>query len=150
MTVTLDLQGKASPIINEARIAEWVWKFFKFNPLQYVQTHFKKKLDELILPIEGFLRHINELAKEDAEELLAPTRKIIRIFDKYDQLLALSEYAQDVQLKEKYKYLLKTLYRLESLLHIQATKDIPVEKTPDYIREGIVGISRASVHRIQQ
>jgi len=145
MTITIDLQGKALPIINEARIAEWVWKFFKFNPLRFVQTHFKKKLDEFILPIEGFHKHINELTKEDAELLLLPTRQIIRTLDKYDQLLALSEYAQDAQLKEKYKYLLKSLYRLESLLHIQITKDVPIEKAPDYILEGIASISRASV-----
>lgn len=67
---------------------------------------------------------------------------LIRSFDKLDEDLSKIGYFDDNDLREDFKYSIKTLYRLDSLIHLYKTKNQEVLRTPDYIKEGLNNLSK--------
>ncbi len=144
MYLTLDIQKQAAPILRDIDLVRFLWHNFNFL-LDRLKTNLKGNLDEFILVVEGFHQHTRFIDKEEAEKVLKKTRFVIAAMDALDERLENSDYMNDGALREKFKYALKTLYRLESLLHMQCTLDVPVEQTPDHIRQGLAGLSNSAI-----
>lgn len=136
MLVTFDLKNKVEPI---------------HNSVQEVKTSeqlkaLKKTLKELVLMTEGFCNHVTDLNEKEANAFLSDTRFSI------DKLLALkttlqkSDYLDD-EVKNLFNYTLKTLYRIESLLHVQSTQSTEIEKTEDYIQSGLAKFSKEAIEK---
>jgi hypothetical protein len=51
----------------------------------------------------------------------------------------------DEELLSKLQYTIKALNRLEAQLHLAASKAIPVEKTPDYMKAGLAKLSQEAI-----
>ena len=137
MLLSLDIQKKAEPIIRQTQKG--------FDPIisAYAQG-LSENLNDLILSVEGFDNHIFALSKTAIKELLDETNKVIDVFVNIDENLMDSVDA-DKEIIERFKYSLKALYKLRSLLHIAYTKGVAVKETPGNIKEGLSAISRASV-----
>lgn len=101
----------------------------------------------MILEVEGFYKHIPELSTEETIKILKSTKTIINILDRNDELLKSINYMDDKRVGIKFKYALKTLYRLESLLHIESTRGVEIEKTDATLVQGLVGVSILSVSK---
>ena len=102
-------------------------------------------IGDLILTIEGFDNHISALSKTSIKEMMDDTNKVIAIFAGIDEKINSERELNDAETVERFKYALKALYKLKSLLHIAYTRNVPVMKTPDSTREALSAISRAAV-----
>jgi hypothetical protein len=141
MLLTLDINQMAEPIVKESRHPG-----FLIGILSFVKKRFAKKinikLDAFILELEGSFLHTEELEVKDAEKLLFDTKKIINDLYSINEDLKKEHYFDNEILREKFQYLLKTLYKFESKLHKIVYKDVPVIKTPDEILNGISKINK--------
>lgn len=100
-------------------------------------------LADLILSVEGFDNHIFALSKAAIKDLKDQTDKIITAFVEIDEKI--TAISKNQEIVERFKYALKTLFKLKSLLHIAYTRDVTVKKTPDDMKAGISAVSRASI-----
>jgi len=149
MILTLDIEGKANEIQREllqdestfSEVRTWLLK----RKGQRQSVNFIKLLDEFILSLEGLQGHISEFTLEDAATLLSNAQNTIRDFHILNEAFEKDVYCQDPFLKERFRYLLQTLYKTEALLHLATTKDLPVMPTPDYIKEGLAKVSRETI-----
>lgn len=142
----IDIPEVARPIIRKTRKIEAIRTAKKVRTELMTE---KNKLDHLltdfILLVEGFYKYIPSLKKEKVKNILDDTRDIIPTFDSINEDLKKEHYLNDVAFKEKFRYSIRVVYRLESLLHITYTKDLSIQKTPEYIKEGLSKISSEAV-----
>jgi hypothetical protein len=147
MLLTLDINQMAEPIVKESRHPG-----FLIGILSFVKKRFAKKinikLDAFILELEGSFLHTEELEVKDAEKLLFDTKKIINDLYSINEDLKKEHYFDNEILREKFQYLLKTLYKFESKLHKIVYKDVPVIKTPDEILNGISKINKRNLSKL--
>lgn len=137
MLLTLDIQKKAEPIIRHTT------KGLDASA-SVASKRLSENLNDLILSVEGFDNHIFALSKAAIKELLDDTNKVIMIFAGIDENLHITT-DEGKEIVERFRYSLKALYKLRSLLHIAYTKDVAFKKTPGSIKEGLAAVSRASV-----
>lgn len=114
-------------------------------------TRVDDELGDFILMIEGFHMHAAKLSKEEAGAKLIETRKACQVF--YDLKATYSglKTPSDERIKDKIKYAIKALNRLEALLHLNFTSGNDVERTPDHIKQGLAQISNDAIaHRLSK
>ena len=138
MILTLDIQKKAAPIIRQTHKVRLGLK-------SGASQNISEDINDLILTIEGFDNHVFALGKAEAKGLLDETNKVIAAFIDIDEEINAVSNTGDEEIIERFKYALKALYKLKSLLHLAYTKDVAVKKTPNDIKEGLSAISRAAV-----
>lgn len=145
MQLALNIEHFAKPVVSETRLVKIAFIKLSFinHILKFVfflQKGLKKKLhkdiDNLILVVEGFYSHSKELTPLEAQLLLTSIKRVISQIDKRDESMKEVNYFRDVELKEKFKYMLKSLYKIESIVHKEVYKNIPVEKTSAEILNG--------------
>lgn len=103
-------------------------------------------LNDFILMTQGFHNHVNELDKPQAQKLLTKTKEVI---NQFEQRVSLQHKKEEEQgFNDLLKYALKVLFRLESLLQVQVTKNQPTASTPQYIKSGIAKLSQESIAKI--
>jgi len=145
MQLALNIEHFAKPVVNETRLIKlafiklaFIDHILKF--LVFLQNRIKKNLhkdiDNLILVVEGFYSHSKKLTPLEAELLLKSIKRVILKIDKLDENMQEINYLRDDQLKEKFKYMLKSLYKIESIVHKEVYKNVSVEKTPEEILNG--------------
>jgi len=137
MVLTLDIQKKAAPIIRRSK----GWSSNK----QGTSRSLGEDITDFILMVEGFDNHVFALSKAEIKYLSDETNNVIAAFIEIDEAISATFDAMDKEIIERFKYLLKALYKLKSLLHLAYTKDVAIKKTPDSIKEGLSAISRAAV-----
>jgi hypothetical protein len=135
-----DIEGKAKLIEKRLGAIGLLSKSF-IGFVNYPYKYLNAKIDEFILAVDGLQKHAPDFNTADAKLLFEQTKKTCKIFEKLDDILGAVNYGNDAALKSKFKYSLKAIYKLESLLHIAYTKDFPVQKTPLYIKEGLALMS---------
>ncbi len=136
---TLDIEKKANPIIrkiNDFGVSSQLYNTSKKSV--------NENLDDLILVIEGFSNHIQDLNKNQSEALIEQTKKTFNSFVEIDDELKAHNYLDDNEFKEKIQYSLKTLSKFKSLLHIYITQGTPVVRTHDSLKEALSRISRGA------
>lgn len=145
MEMDIDIPEVANPIIRKTRKIEGI-KSAKLNANSISEKReLEHNLTDFILIVEGFYKYIPYLKKDKVTELLGETKSFIPKFDLMDEDLKKNGYLHDPAFKEKFRYALKALYKLKSLLHIAHTKDLPIQKTPIHIKEGFAKISSEAV-----
>jgi hypothetical protein len=98
---------------------------------------FDRDLGTFILMVEGFQKHAPNLNKTDALSMLTKARIVTKQFYEIRDSIQSMEVAGIDSLLIKVKYAINALDRLEAMLHIASTRGVDVEKTPDYIKQGI-------------
>lgn len=147
MQVALNIEHFAKPVVAETHLLKYVLKF-----LYFLHDRFKKSIhkdiDNLILAVEGFYPHSKELSTSQAQLLLKSTKRVIVKLDKMDEKMHKMNYLNDISLKEKFKYMLKTLYKMESILHKEVYKNTPVEKTDKALLKGISDMNSRNIPKL--
>lgn len=160
MNLTIDIEGKTSRILRELSpgfsadsFVSGLLSFLGIDKLlakRRINKRLKQTLrllDDYILVLEGFQGHIAELEPKKAEEFLAATKKSIKAFDKFEEEMAMDGFMPGPELRNKFKYNLKTLYKTEALLHRAVTKNAEPIKTPTYLKEGLAKMSQAAIQK---
>ena len=136
MHLTIDIEQMAKPVLNNAGESTSASRRPRFAPVDSLKS-FCSQLDIFILSLEGSLNHLDQLSLEDSRELLSSTKKTIGDLDKVDEELRSSNYFQHQELKEKFTYMLKLMFKIESRLHRIVFRDSPRIKTSQSLKEGI-------------
>ncbi|MES2703687.1 MAG: hypothetical protein V4649_13685 [Bacteroidota bacterium] len=134
MILKFDIEKKVAPFI---RLSAGI-----YDLPSHSYADMNEALTDIILAIEGFEYHIFVLPQPEAKGLLGQVNKVLSVFIDLDDKYAAVAYLKDEEFKERFLYALKVLYKFRSLLHIAATKNKPVTKTPEAIKEGLAAISR--------
>lgn len=146
----------AEPVVKETKITRFgffsgVTRFLSWL-IPYLEKRLSKtlnrELNSFILGLEGAQKHLAELDENNAMLLLKDTKRIIGIIESFENELKKDNYLNDPLLKDKFKYLLSTLYKFESLLHKIAYSNAPVEKTDEQIKKGIIKTNRKNLAKL--
>ena len=152
MQLELNIEHFARPVVAENRLIKNIIIKYLLGFLVFLQKRLKKKLykdiDNLILAVEGFYPHIKQMELSEAKQLLERTKLVISKLNKIDEDLYKDNYLKDQILKEKYNYMLKSVYKMESILHKEVYKNIPVEKTDEKISKGISDMNRRNMSKL--
>jgi hypothetical protein len=95
-----------------------------------------------VKPMDSLLKNIANLNTQDLNSLYHDSKYLSSVFDKTHQKYYEKNYFNDAELKSMLKDIGKTLHRLENLAHNCYTKNLPNEKTPDYIKSGLTKYSQ--------
>jgi len=144
MYLTLDIEKQARPIIRSGENVNLALRFMQ-SLAEWLKSSLSNNLDNFILTTEGFHKHVTELNDTDSRLLLDKTGDVIRWFDKLQEQFDRINFMDDVELKEKFKYAQKSLFKLEALAHVQTTKNVPIEKTQNFLQEGIAKLSKEAI-----
>ena len=140
MLLTINIPQKAATIIRQTdKISS------ESNISATSVRRFSSAIRDFILTMEGFGFHIATLDKNETKKLIDQCNKIINIFINIDDELSAKKYFDGKAIEEMFKYALKTLYKLKSLLHIQFTKDKEVIQTTSELKIALSAISREAV-----
>ena len=135
MQLALNIEHFAKPVVAETQLVRFVSNFLFFLHSR-IKKSLHKDVDNLILAVEGFYSHTNELSLTQADLLLKSTKRVILKLDKMDEEMQGMDYLKDEVLKEKFKYMLKSVYKMESILHKSVYKNNPTQKTSDELLNG--------------
>jgi hypothetical protein len=136
MQLALNIEHFAKPVIAETRLARYVSNFLFFLQSRVVKS-LHKDIDNLILAVEGFYFHAKELSPAQADLVLKNTKRVILKLDKMDEEMQSMDYLNDVLLKEKIKYMLKSVYKMEGILHKAVYKSAVTQKVSDELTNGV-------------
>ncbi len=126
--LNFQIDKKLAPVLRSAKL---IWLANK--ALKPPKSSFDIELGNFILMVEGYQKHVPNLTPDDARQMLESTQKVSRQVYIIRDNLKSTEEGNDQAIQSKLKYSIKALNRLEAMLHVAATKAIPVEKTPEYI-----------------
>ncbi|NJY64054.1 hypothetical protein HC174_15025 [Salinimicrobium sp. CDJ15-81-2] len=147
MHLTIDIEQMAKPVLNNAGESSHASRRQRFTPVDSLKS-FCSQLDIFILSLEGSLNHLDQLSLEDAKELLSSTKKTVGDLDKVDEELRSSSYFQHQELKEKFSYMLKLMFKIESRLHRIVFRDSPRIKTSLSLKEGITKMNALHIKNL--
>jgi hypothetical protein len=141
MVLNLNINDITQPVIKEVGRSS----FFKRILIKSLESFLSKRISKLnytlentILKVEGTHNHLKELSSESANEMLVEIKKAIGALEKEYGLLEKNEFFENAELKSKYKYLLKSIYKSEAITHKVAYKKKETLKTDESIKSGII------------
>lgn len=143
MQILLNIEDFSNPIIHETRKGRFVtskagfFKRFLFSFLNHVRKKLNSHIGNLIVALEGYMPHIDDLSPDNAERELLLLNKVAKDIYKLTELFQKVNYFDDAEIKEKYIYAIKLLNTTESKLHKSVYKSKPRLKTPIEIIEGV-------------
>lgn len=154
MTLNVDIASKASLIRANSRtysfqeeissspvihyISSTARKIIRFIEFDFLKNKFYNSIDEFSVLNEGLLSHISSMQLNDINKMYKDIAYIIDTLDALDESLDSKNYFNDKVLRSKFKYMLKTNYKLEASLRSQLFKNVLCEKTPDDLKEQFV------------
>ena len=137
MHLSINIEQMAQPVLSNAGRISIIPRFLHFL-LNRSLNKFYDELDIFILSLEGSLNHLEHLTLVNATNHLSVLKKIILKFDKIGEELQGVNYFENNDLKEKYLYLQKLLYKVESRLHRLVYKNERRLKTDNSLKEGVI------------
>jgi hypothetical protein len=137
MYVSINIEQMAQPVLSNAVRISLIPRFLHFL-INRSLNKFSDELDIFILSLEGSLNHLEHLTLVNATNLLGEIKKIILKFDGIGEELQEVNYFENNHLKEKYLYLQKLLYKVESRLHHIVYKNEKRLKTDHSLKEGVI------------
>ncbi len=150
LTLDININQIAKPIVKETKDRKFTTIKIPARRKKNLSAELNKNLDVFILAIEGSYKHLKELDQEKIGNLLKDTDSIIDDLYSFDEKLSKKDYLDNNDVKEKIKYLLKALYKFESILHKSKYKNSPYEKTPQNIINGISKLNRKTLLKITE
>ncbi len=109
--------------------------------IQSVIDNFSRAADALEIPIES----IKVFDKKELESYYKSVRRLNAFFEKMHDRFQNKQYFDDPELKNQFKAISKRLNTIEITCFKYLMKDVPVEKTPGYIKEGLAKLSQESI-----
>jgi hypothetical protein len=126
MTLTVNINSITQPVFHDVKRSSFIKRFF-IKSLEFFLNRsverLNKTINNSILKIEGSYTHLKEASTEEAETMLVDVKKVISKFEKFSDRLHKSDYFDNDELKSKFKYLLKSIYKAEAIMHKIAYKN---------------------------
>lgn len=155
MQLTINIQDFSRPVVQETNKTDYLWfnssnfllKIFTFF-ISRIKSKLNKKLDKLILVVEGFNPHIKELSIGDAEKALTDFEKVIKEMIKAKEKMDEINFFNDDDLKKKFNFSLNLLFTTESMLYKEVYKNKPFIKTPDELIDGVMRMNATNINQL--
>lgn len=147
MEISLHIEQFSRPIVAETHRVSFVPRFLWFV-LGKIKKSLHNDLDNIIVAVEGYYSYANELDVTKAKLLLLSTKKSIKALDKIDDKMRDINYFEDDSLKMKFNHMLKSLYKLENILHKIVYKDSEPIKTPIEIIDGVARMNKIYLEKL--
>lgn len=117
--------------------------FFLFD---FFKKWMYNRFDEMSLINEGMYNHVAEMSATETSIFLNVILKSIKSLDDLDNKMVEINYFEDAVIKQKYKYMLKTFYKLDALLTNKNRKEKNNnQQTPDYLKTQLADYSTSSI-----
>lgn len=147
MYLSIDIQDMAQPVVNDTKRVSFVVRFLHFVKNKMV-TKYNNHLTTFNLALEGALNRIDALSIEKSTSLLSETKGIIVSFENIEADLFKANYLDSDEVKQNIKYSLECLYKLESKLHKNVYKNLPIIETDKELKEGFSKMKSASLDKL--
>ena len=141
MVLNLNIYDITQPVIKEANKSSFLKRFLVKSLESFLLKRVSKlnsTLDNSILKVEGTHVHLKELSTESASNMLIQIKESIVNLEKLYDEMQKCNYFDNKELKSKFKYLLKSLYKSEAITHKIAYKEKETLKTDESIKNGII------------
>jgi len=146
MVLNLNIYDITQPVIKEVNKSSFLKRFLIKSMESFLLKRISKlnsTLDDSILKVEGTHVHLKELSTESANNMLIQIKQSIVNLEKiYDEMQE-RDFLDSKELKSKFKYLLKSLYKSEAITHKIAFRDKETLKTDQSIKDGIIKMNSA-------
>jgi hypothetical protein len=140
MVLNLNINYITQPVVKEVRKSSWL-KSFLINSLEsFLERKISKlnqAIEDTILKVEGTHKHLKELSPESASKMLTEVKDVIVFLEKQYERLEKNDFFDNKDLKSKYKYLLKSIYTSEAIIHKITYKEKRTLNTDVSIKNGI-------------
>lgn len=141
MNLTINIDNLTSPVIRESKkdsiISRWIMRYVD-NYLERRTRSLNEVLDRSILSVEGSFERLRGFDSNQAKEFLINSKEGTEKTEKWLEELSKHNFFEDIELKKKYKYFLKCIYKSEAIAHKIAFREVMVNKTDDYLKEGVI------------
>lgn len=127
----------ARPVVHNAGRISLVSRFLHILLNRSIKK-FCNELDFFILSLDGSLMHIENLDEAKAKDLLQSTKKTISTMDEIGDKLRKIDYFQNKELKEKYIYMQKILYKIESRSYRIIFQNKEKFRSDDSLKNGVI------------
>lgn len=154
MQILLNIEDFSRPIISETRKANLVTikagflSVFLLYFLIQLKKRLNMKLGKLIIVLEGFIPHIEDLSIDNAEIELIIMNKVAREFFKTSEKIAEINYFDDPEIKEKYLYAIKLINTTENKLHKAVYKNKPRLRTTVELIDGVARMNANNLDKL--
>ncbi|WP_375604914.1 hypothetical protein [Flavobacterium davisii] len=147
MYLTINIENMAQTVVNEANRVSLITRFLQFLKKRVI-SNFNKDIITFILSMEGAIMHLDALNISESEKILKDTKKIISKFEVLSEKMSSKNFYDNTELKDNFKYMLKCLYKIESKLHKKVYQSVPVIKTDEELKKGVVKMSSSNIHNL--
>lgn len=141
MTIDININEITLPVIKETERSSFMKRFI----VNKIEGYFERKVcksivtvEETILKIEGSHIHLKKFSIESAEIILPSIKRAIETLENRFDVLEKINFFENKELKVKYKYLLKSLYKSEAIIHKIAFSNKETLSTDKSIKNGII------------
>jgi len=141
MVLNLNINDITQPLIKEVNRSSFIKKFIIKSLESFLErTMFKMNntFDSSILKVEGTHNHLKKLSPESASKMLIQIKESIVSLEKLYEKLQYINFFENNELKLKFEYLLKSVYKSEAITHKIAYKQKETIKTDESIKNGII------------
>lgn len=118
MTIDININDITQPVIKETSVSSLMKRFL----VNRIESYFVRKtakmilsVEETILKIEGSHVHLKKLSPKSAKEILPDITKAIEVLEKRFYILEEIKFFDSRELRDKYNYLLATVYKSETI-----------------------------------
>lgn len=144
MILSIDINNITKPFFKEYRRGNMFVRFL----IQYFEKYLEKRiktfndtLDRSILMIEGVQDRLKDLDQEKAKEFLKSMSKVIDQMEIMYKECEKDNFLDKPELKKKFKYLLKCLYKSESIVYKIAFNETKTNKIESSIKDGVFNLT---------
>lgn len=142
MILNLNIYNITQPVIKEANKSSLLKRFLIKSMEGFLIKRLSKlnsAIEDSILKVEGTHVHLKELSTESANDMLIQIKQSISNLEKiYEKMQEHNFLDNNNELKSKFKYLLKSLYKSEAITHKIVYKEKETLKTDESIKKGII------------
>lgn len=141
MVLNLNINEITQPVIKEVNRSSFIKRFLIKSLEGFLSKRISKlnsTFDNSILKVEGTHVHLKELSSESAIQMLPQIKDSIVNLEKLYEEMQECDFLENDELKSKFKYLLKSLYKSEAITHKIAFREKETLKTDKSIKDGII------------
>jgi hypothetical protein len=150
MTIDININEITLPVIKETERSSFIKRFV----VSKIEGYFEKKVaksitavEDTILKIEGSHFHLKKFSVESAKRILPSIKKAIETLENRFDVLEKINFFENKELKVKYKYLLKSIYKSEAIIHKIAFSNEKTLSTDKSIKNGIIKMNSTFIKK---
>lgn len=143
MVLNININDITKPVIRESNNGSFFTRLLRKYLEKCIKKRFSKLnkvLDNTLLKIEGTHEYLKRISPDEAVEILPDIKNSISLLEKEYEIFEKENFHNYSELKSKYKYLLKSMYKSEAIATKISYRNQKFEKNEvdRTIKEGII------------